>query len=319
MSRILIVEDDEILRQMTKAILQVDGHEVFDAENGQVALDIFLKVKPDLIVSDISMPVMDGFALLNNIRSLPDGSIVPFLFLTALSERADILRARELGVDDYITKPFNADDLLFAVKERIKRRKMATMFDTRDAHLQTIILLANAVEARDVYTRGHVERVQSLAMEMGRALGFSTEAMMILEYGSLLHDIGKISVPDSVLNKPGALTDDELYIMRQHTTAGAKLLEGVDHLKAARPYVLYHHEKWDGTGYPERLAGEDIPREGRLLAIVDVFDALASKRPYHDAIPEANALAIIKNGIGKHFDPFMAELFIELQLKKKQQ
>ncbi len=314
MARILLVEDDEVLRQMTKTILQVDGHEVFVAENGRTALEIYPAIKPDLVVSDISMPVMDGFTLLKQIRSLLDGSFVPFLFLTALSERSDLLRARELGVDDYITKPFTANDLLFAVRERIKRRQMATLFDTREAHLQTIILLANAVEARDVYTHGHVERVQEYAMAMGRALGFSPEVMMVLEYGSLLHDVGKITIPDHILNKPGPLTPDEQALMRQHTIAGAKLLEGVDHLQAAVPYVLYHHERWDGTGYPKGLSGESIPREGRLLAIVDVFDALTTRRPYHQGMPVEKALALIRQGAGSHFDPAMTDVFMLLQL-----
>ncbi|MEJ5223484.1 MAG: HD domain-containing phosphohydrolase [Anaerolineales bacterium] len=314
MARILLVEDDEILRQMTHTILQVDGHEVFDAENGREALGLFSQVKPDLVVSDISMPGMDGFSLLSEIRKLPDGSFVPFLFLTALSEKTDLLRARELGVDDYITKPFNTNDLLFAVRGRIQRRKMAMLFDTREAHLQTITMLANAVEARDVYTHGHVERVQGYAMALGRALGFSHEEMLVLEYGSLLHDIGKISIPDHILNKSGPLTPEEQVIMRQHTIAGAKLLEGIDHLRGAVPYVLYHHERWDGTGYPKGLAGVDIPREGRLLAIVDVFDALTTCRPYHAALPVENALAMIRQGSGSHFDPEMVKVFLSLEL-----
>lgn len=317
MARILLVEDDEILRQMTRTILQVDGHEVFDTDNGGSALKFFPQVKPDLVVSDISMPGMDGFALLREIRKLPEGSFVPFLFLTALSEKTDLLRARELGVDDYITKPFAANDLLFAVRGRIQRRKMATLFDTREAHLQTIIMLANAVEARDVYTHGHVERVQAYAMALGRALGFSYEEMQVLEYGSLLHDIGKISIPDHILNKPGPLTPEKQVIMRQHTTAGAKLLEGIDHLKAAVPYVLYHHERWDGAGYPKGLSGVDIPREGRLLAIVDVFDALTTRRPYHEGISVENALTMIRQGAGSHFDPVMVDVFLLLDMHKR--
>lgn len=137
---------------------------------------------------------------------------------------------------------------------------------------------------------------------------------MVLEYGSLLHDVGKITIPDHILNKPGPLTPDEQALMRQHTIAGAKLLEGVDHLQGAVPYVLYHHERWDGTGYPKGLSGESIPREGRLLAIVDVFDALTTRRPYHEGMPLEKALAFIRQGAGSHFDPAMTEVFLSLQL-----
>ncbi|MCX7754518.1 MAG: response regulator [Anaerolineales bacterium] len=319
MARILLAEDDDMLRRMTRAILEMDGYEVFAYPNGQAALEAFEQINPDLVVSDISMPFLNGFQLLEAVRKLHSGSVVPFLFLSALSEHDDVYMAKRLGVDDYIFKPFQADDLLIAVKSRLERRRAAELFDSHQAHLQTITLLANVIEARDAYTRGHVERVQQSALELGRALGWSPEDLIILEFGALLHDVGKITTPEAVLNKPGPLTPEEVQIMRNHTVAGAHIIESVPHLRPAKPYVLYHHERWDGNGYPEGLTGNEIPREGRLMAIVDVYDALISDRPYHKGIPAEDALNFLRRGLGRHFDPNMVQVFIELQMKKLQQ
>jgi len=318
MTRILLAEDDDSLRKMIRAILELDRYEVFSYANGQLALESFEEVNPDLVVSDISMPVLDGFGLLQAVRKIKSGSVVPFLFLSALSEHDDVFTAKRLGVDDYLFKPFQPDDLLIAVRARLERRRAAELFDSHAAHLQTITLLANVIEARDAYTRGHVERVQQLAIELGHALSWSLEDMIILEFGALLHDVGKITTPESVLNKPGQLTPEEIEIMRAHTTAGAHIMESVPHLRAARSYVLSHHERWDGGGYPQGLLGEEIPREGRLMAIVDVYDALTSDRPYHTGITPHEALKFLQSGSGSHFDPHMVDVFCQLQSEKLQ-
>lgn len=316
MLKIILAEDDEFLRITTKTLLEIQGYKVFSFENGQQALDAFLSISPDLIISDINMPELDGYGLLDGIRRLSEGEVVPFLFLTARAERIDVTQARKLGADDYIVKPFQADELISAVKARLDRRRVTELFDTRQAHLQTIILLANVIEARDIHTRGHVERVRTYALELGKALAWHQDEMVVLEYGALLHDIGKISIPENVLNKPSRLTPEEMIIIQKHTTAGAKIIEGITHLREALPYILYHHEKWDGTGYPEGLKGTDIPREGRLLALADVFDALTSDRPYHVGMKFEDALDLIRRDSGTHFDPEMAEVFVRIQLQK---
>jgi putative two-component system response regulator len=316
MAKILLAEDDDILRSMTTTILEMAGHQVFSYENGELALEAFPSVAPDLIVSDISMPFLTGYGLLDGVRQLAEGKVVPFLFLSALSERDDVTRARELGADDYLFKPYDPDELITAVRTRLERRRAAELFDTRQAHLQTVILLANIIEARDEYTRGHVERVQEYAQELGQALGWSPEDLAILEYGALLHDVGKVSIPEAILNKPDHLTPEEISVMKQHTITGVKIIDGIAHLHAARAYILYHHEKWDGTGYPEGLKGEAIPREGRLLALADVFDALTSDRSYHTGMTVGQGLDFIRRESGKHFDPKMALVFIKLHEQK---
>jgi putative two-component system response regulator len=316
MAKILLAEDDEFLRNMTRTVLEINGFEVFAFPDGKLALEAFLRVCPDLIVSDINMPKLDGFGLLNAVRKLPNGTVIPFLFLSALSERDAITQARRLGADDLLSKPFEPVDLITAVQARLERRRMTELFDTRQAHLQTITLLANVIEARDPYTRGHVERVQKLALELGRVLRWSPGDLATLEYGALLHDIGKVTVPEVILNKPTGLTPEEFAVIRQHTVAGANIIDGVSHLREARTYILYHHEKWDGTGYPEGLHGMDIPREGRLLSIVDVYDALVTERPYHKEMEPMEVINFLRCGAGTHFDPEMVELFCKIQEEK---
>ena len=311
MARILLVEDDAPLLDVMRCLLEAEGHEVCPAVNGKQALDLFVSTRPNLVVSDIMMPEMNGYELLEAVRILPEGITIPFLFLSARTERSDVDRARSLGVDDYLFKPFEAPELINAVRARLDRRRVVELFDTRSAHLQTVIMLANVIETRDPYTAGHLERVRRLAINLSFALNWNTEDIAILEFGAILHDIGKIVVPSQVLKKTGPLTKEEWVLMRQHPQVGAKMLEGVDHLRAAVPYVLNHHEYWNGTGYPSGLKGEKVPREGRLLAIVDAFDAMTTNRPYHNSMPAADALDELARYRAVYFDPDMVDAFIQ--------
>ncbi|MFH2102122.1 MAG: HD domain-containing phosphohydrolase [Chloroflexota bacterium] len=312
MAKILIVEDEAPLLEVMCAILEADEHEVFPAPDGRRALDTFNSVRPDLVISDIMMPEMDGYELLEAIRTKPLGVTVPFLFLSARTGRSDVGRARSLGVDDYLFKPFDASELVEAVRSRLDRRRIVEHFDTRSAHLQTVIMLANVIETRDPYTAGHVERVRRLALKMGFSLGWSQEDIAVLEFGAILHDIGKIIVPREVLTKTGPLDRDEWQLIHQHPQAGAKMLEGVDHLRGAIPYVLCHHEWWNGRGYPLGLKGEEIPREGRLLAVVDAFDAMTSNRPYHATVSAEDAIDELCRSRGVSFDPLMVDIFTQI-------
>ena len=311
MLKILLVEDDASLLEVMRCLLEEEGYDVRPAVNGKEALNMFVSGRPDLVVSDIMMPEMNGYELLEAIRVMPEGITVPFLFLSARTERSDVDRARSLGVDDYLFKPFEAQELITAVKARLDRRRVIELFDTRTAHLQTVIMLANVIETRDPYTAGHLERVRRLGLNLAFSLNWNTEDIAILEFGAILHDIGKIVVPSQVLKKTGPLTKDEWILMRQHPEIGAKMLEGVDHLRAAVPYVLNHHEWWNGSGYPTGLKAEKIPREGRLLSIVDAFDAMTTNRPYHSSMPAADALDELARYRGIYFDPGMVDAFIE--------
>jgi putative two-component system response regulator len=312
MEKILLVEDDNVLREAAHEVLSGEGYKVTSVGNGMDALDALNDLIPDLIVSDISMPKMDGFALLDAVRSSESGMTIPFLFISANADRRSVSQARHLGVDDYLFKPFELMELLDAVRVRLDRRRTVLLFDTREAHLQTVNMLANAIEARDAYTRGHVDRVREYALALGSSLGWSKEQLTVLEFGAILHDIGKIVVPEDILNKKDFFTSDEKAVIRHHVEAGAQMLTGITHLQAVIPYVLYHHERWDGSGYPHGLAAEGIPLEGRLLAIVDAFDAMTSQRPYRTAMSKEEALEEIRQKRGIDFDPLLVHAFLRL-------
>ena len=314
--KILVVDDSRELRYLAGEILNTEGYEVSLAKDGREALKIFDAISPDLVISDIAMPEMNGFAFLEAVRSREEGAAVPFLFLSAYSRNKDLSQARRLAVDDYIFKPFDAQELLNAVRVRLARRRAVQIFDTREAHLQTVLLMANVIEARDPYTRGHVDRVCELSLMMGEALGWYKPLMTMLKFGAILHDIGKIIVPTKILNKEGRLMEDEWRILRQHPEAGAKMLEDIKHLRPAIPFVLYHHEKWDGSGYPFGLKEKEIPIEGRLLAIADVYDAITSDRSYHKGCSKEEALKMIKRESGVAFDPALVEIFLKLDLPR---
>jgi putative two-component system response regulator len=311
-NHILIAEDNPALIEVMREILETEGYRVTCAGNGNEALKAFEAEQPDLILSDVMMPQMDGFALLEAIRMHPAGAAVPFLFVSARTEQTATSRARVLGADDYIFKPFDADELSLAVRAKLQRRRAVELFDSRSAHVQTVLMLANVIEARDEYTRGHIGRVQKYAMDLAEALGWDAEELAILEFGALLHDIGKVVVPRAILNKPAHLDPGEWAVMRQHPEVGAHMLSGVDHLQPAIAYALHHHEHWDGNGYPSGLAGNNIPIEGRLLTIADTFDAMTTQRPYHAARSKSEALEEIKRLAGIQFDPIMVETFYKL-------
>ncbi len=312
-AHILVAEDNGDIIDVMREVLEADGYRVTCAPNGREALKAFERETPDLIVSDVMMPFMDGFTLLKHVRAHPAGAAVPFLFLSARTEPAATSHARQLGADDFLFKPFDADDLSLAVRARLERRQTVERFDTHAAHLQTVGMLANVVEARDRYTRGHVERVKTYAATLARALEWTEAALAVLEFGALLHDLGKILVPRTVLNKPDRLLPAEWDLLRRHPLDGAQMLQGVDHLRGAIPYVLYHHEHWNGSGYPHGLAHTAIPIEGRLLAVVDAYDAMTSERPYRVARTPAEACAEIERQAGQQFDPTLAAAFIQVR------
>jgi putative two-component system response regulator len=306
---LLVVEDDPAMLIALRDILEGAGYRVRTAHNGQAALDLLAEERPALILSDISMPVMDGFGLFEAVRKRPGGTTVPFVFLTARGTREDIFAGKSLGADDYITKPVTSGELLAAVRARLQRSDELRVAQLKESYKASLRALANAIEARDHYTRDHVERVNAYAQVMAVELAWDDVARDTLEFGAILHDIGKIAVRDGVLSKPGPLAADEWAEMRQHTIVGAHMVEAIPYLAAAMEAVRSHHERWDGTGYPDGLGGEAIPEQARLLAIADAFDAMTADRPYHLAFPPQAAYEEIVRQSGSQFDPGMVEVF----------
>ncbi len=304
---ILVVEDDPAMLIAFQEVLEGAGFNVAVAANGKDALAWLQAQSPDLILSDISMPVMDGFKLFEAVREIPGGALIPFIFLTARGTREDIFAGKSLGADDYITKPVTTQELLSAVHARLQRSDELMLAQLKSAYKQSLFVLANAIEARDSYTHAHMKRLSDYAKALATELGWDDNQVEALEFGAILHDIGKIYIPETVLCKDGKLTEDEWVEMRKHPEVGARMIRDIPYLASALPMVLYHHERWDGDGYPEGLEGESIPASARLLAVADAFDAMTSDRPYRGALSPETAYHEIINGSGKQFDPTMVD------------
>ncbi len=305
-STLLIVEDDPAMLVAFRDILEGSGYVVTTAANGKDALRLLQEVKPALILSDIAMPGMDGIELYKAIRQRPEGAAVPFIFVTARGTREDIFAAKALGVDDYITKPATRTELLTAVRARLQRSDELLLLQLK----AVLRAMANAIEARaGVYTLRHVEAVNAYAQAMALELGWDEFQLEGLEFGAILHDVGKIGVPEKILSKEGPLDEDEWAEMRMHPVYGAHMIEGNPYLDSALPLVLHHHERWDGKGYPDGLVGEAIPFGARLLAVADTFHAMTSDRAYRPALASDKAFEEILYQSGKQFDPQMVEAF----------
>jgi putative two-component system response regulator len=306
---ILVVENNEHVRDAIIKTLQIENYHVYQAKNGEEALTVLKRYTPDLILSDVYMPNMSGIELFSQVRNSIHLRAIPFVFLMGETREESSQIIRELGVEDWITKPIDSESLTRTINSRLLRTAEVKIAHIDQAYLETVEVLANAVEGRDRYTRGHIERVTTYSLWMAEELRWPSENLRILQFGSRLHDIGKIIVPDQILNKPGQLNPEEWDLMKKHPIAGAKILQKISHLEEAIPYIHYHHEKWNGEGYPEGLRGREIPLGARILALADVFDAMTTVRPYRPAQSREMVLDFIVAESGKHFDPDLVPTF----------
>jgi putative two-component system response regulator len=306
---ILLVEDSDVLRQGLKSLLEQEDYRVITGGNGKEALDKMEVTTPDLILADILMPEMDGYELFEAIRSKSEWISIPFIFLTARRERKHILAGKRLGAEDYLLKPISPEDLLTAIRSRLGRSQQLLLAQMQESYEASLIMLANAIEVRDPYTRGHVERVMNYAQTIAEYLGWTTIEINKLRFGSILHDIGKINIAEDILKKEGSLTDEEWVEMRKHPEMGAELVKGIHYLDPAVPVILYHHERWNGSGYPYGLKAEKIPLSARIVAIADSFDAMTTERPYRKELTPEQAFSEVISGRGIQYDPLMVEAF----------
>jgi putative two-component system response regulator len=269
------------------------------------------------------MPGMNGFEVCRRIRSEQQLAEIPILFLTALDDRQSLLNGLDAGADEFISKPFDRYELrarLLGITRLNRFRKLnEERSNLEHAHTElkaaydaTIEGWSRAMDLRDRETEGHTQRVTQLTLELAKEAGMNQEELVHVRRGALLHDMGKLGVPDAILHKPAKLTDEEWKIMRQHPQLAYDMLHPIAYLYPAIDIPYCHHEKWDGTGYPRGLKGEQIPLAARIFAIVDVWDALTSDRPYRRAMPEEDVLKYLKDQSGKHFDPQVAELFFKI-------
>ena len=307
---LLLVDDEPANLRVMKQILHDDYRLVF-AKSGSEALRLTELKQPDLILLDIMMPDMTGFEVCKQLKANPDTSTIPVVFVTALDDDSDEALGFELGAVDYISKPVSPP----RVRARVKNHLSLVQADVlRATRLQVIQRLGRASEYKDNETGMHVMRMSHYAKVLATAYGLEAERVDNLLHAAPMHDIGKIGIPDSIMLKPGKLTDEEFEIMKTHPQIGAEILgdDDSDLITLAKMVSLTHHEKWDGTGYPNGLKGEEIPVEGRITAIADVFDALTSKRPYKDAWSIEQAIDHIKSQSGGHFEPKLVELLSEV-------
>ena len=327
---ILIAEDEIITLRRIQRFLEKWGHRVITARNGLEALEKFLSDKVDIIITDWMMPEMDGLEFVRNLkRRSNDQPYIYIILLTSKGNKEDVVQALDCGVDDYIVKPFDPDELQARINvgkrtvkleralkeysyglEKIVRRQTSVIRHTQE---ETIIRLLTALEARDQETGGHVRRIGLFSCCLAKAAGWPSEKINDLHLAAPMHDIGKIGIPDSILLKKGRLTEKEYAIIKSHTIIGGRILGGSEYpmLQMAHDIALYHHEKWDGTGYPMGLAGEKTPKAARIVALADVYDALSQDRIYRKASPEDELLKNIKVNCGIHFDPYYYGLFVE--------
>ena len=320
--RILVAEDDPIAGEMLAELLRSHGHEVTLAADGEEALEQMCLAPFPLIISDWDMPKVDGEDLCRQIRANEWGTYVYFIMLSGYEDRQSNLKGYDSGADDFIAKPFDPDEV-------IARLRVAQRILQLETHDVTIFALAKLSESRDSDTGKHIERVQAycqvLAERMLSSGGWpeiNAAFVKLLFQTSPLHDIGKVSIPDSILLKPGKLSPAEFDVMKTHTTRGADTLAAAAqqrpkaaYLEMARAIALSHHERWDGKGYPEGLANTDIPLAARVVAVADVYDALTSRRMYKDAYSHETARKIILEGTGTHFDPQIVEIFMEVEMQ----
>lgn len=306
---LLVVEDNAALREGVKEILTYEGFVVLTASNGREALEQMNNFTVDLILSDISMPEMDGFTFCSQVRARQEWVAIPFIFLTVHAEKEEILAGKHLGVEDYLIKPVSREELVIAVRGKLHRSRQIAEAQRQQAMLDSLTVLANAIDQRDSHTHKHIQRVTEYALALAVALGWKEQDLDHLRFGAILHDIGKILIPDSILLKVSALTPDEWVIIRRHPVIGAEMLKDIPYLAPAIPVVRYHHERWDGSGYPDGLVGEAIPPGARLLAIADSFDAMTSQRPYSPAKTMEEAYQEILRCSGRQFDPQGVRVF----------
>jgi putative two-component system response regulator len=296
MGSVLIVDDIAGNARLIGSLLAPDGQIVRTASDGPEALRLIRADPPDLVLMDVMMPHMDGFEACRAIKQDRSTRLIPVVLVTSLDDTTSRMRGFEAGADDFITKPFNAPELRARVRSLLRIKGYTDELDSAES---VIVSLALTIEARDSTTDGHCQRLAQYAFALGRTLGLDEDDLSALARGGYLHDVGKIGIPDAVLLKQGPLTRDEYELIKQHTVVGERLCGELRSLRTVRPIVRHHHERLDGSGYPDGLRGDAIPLLAQIMGVVDVFDALTTERPYRAALPVASAVEELRNEVAR--------------------
>ncbi len=293
---ILVVDDDAAVRASLAKLLQSEGLQVATAGNGAGALEAIQQVRPDVVLLDVLMPDLNGYQVCHAIKTNPATRLIPVVLLTGLSATDDRIQGLEAGADDFITKPPDRIELLARVRSLVRLKRYTDELERAEA---VLLALARSIEGKDPYTEGHCERLSKYASALGSRLGLSLDDTVALERAGVLHDIGKVAVPDSILLKEGPLTEDEWTVVREHPVMGEHICRPIRSFAPVLPIIRHHHEKFDGSGYPDGLSGGHIPITARVLQVADVFDALTTHRPYRPAMSHEQAFETMREEVGR--------------------
>lgn len=325
---ILVVDDDTSNLKMASRILSTEKMRVSCLKSGVDAIKFLQENRPDLILLDVHMPEMDGFETIAAVRENKATADIPVIFLTADDDSDTETRGLQAGAMDFIKKPFVPEVLLLRVRHTVELTRLQTdlsrevenktqevMAQHRKLErisMQIVKTLSGAIDAKDTYTNGHSTRVADYSQKIARRAGFSSEIQEDIYMMGLLHDVGKIGIPDAIINKPTKLTDEEYAIIKNHPLMGAEILGNISELPKLIVGARWHHERYDGKGYPDGISGEDIPVEARIIAIADSYDAMTSRRSYRDVLPQTQVRAEVEKGKGTQFDPELADVMLAM-------
>jgi cyclic di-GMP phosphodiesterase len=308
---ILVVDDLASNLDLLQRLLSAQGYSVLTARDGEEALSVVAQSPPDVVLTDIRMPRRDGFGLCRELKSTTSTRLIPVVLMTGASEADDRIHAIEAGATDVLGKPIDLPELKARVRSLMQLKHFTDELDSAELVLKTLALM---IEARDAYTLGHCERLAKYATTLGEQLQLPQDDLTALGKGGYFHDIGKIAIPDSILLKPGPLTPEEFECMKGHPVIGERLCGDLRALRKVRPIVRHHHEHLDGSGYPDHLAGDDVPLLAQIIGIVDVYDAITTNRPYRMALPHQTAVEALRDEVRRGWrNGDLVEAFIRTQ------
>src|SRR2546422_3939236 len=308
--KILVVDDDAANRELLQETLIAEGLEVVTAPDGRSSLEEFARLKPDLVLLDVNMPFLDGFEVCRRLKHNPDTRLTPVVLVTGLSATEDRVRGIKAGADGFLSKPVDHSELLAHVRSLLSLKAYTDELERAES---VLFALARTIEGKDPSTEGHCERLSGYSVRLGEQIGLTEDQVTALHRAGIIHDVGKVAVPDAILLKPSRLTPEEFQIMQEHPVVGERICAPLKSFRSVLPIIRHHHEKLNGSGYPDGLKGEEIPMTARVLQIVDVYDALATQRPYKPALPSAEALQIMQEEVRKGWwDPGIFQEFCQM-------
>jgi putative two-component system response regulator len=309
-NRVLLVEDDENQRILSQAILSREGFEITCVSDGVEAERELAANPPDIVLLDVNLPNKNGFEICENIKHNPETRLIPVVLITGLAQAKDRLRGIQAGADDFLTKPIDPSELKARIRSLLKRKEYTDELERAEG---VLMALGASIEAKDPYTDGHCERISRMSVLFGKELGLTDEELRALSIAGSVHDIGKVAVSDAILQKNGPLLPEEWEIMREHTTVGERICMPLRSFSLVSPIIRHHHEKQDGTGYPDGLRGAEVPKLARIMQLADVFDALTTDRPYRAALSPSEAIDQMREEVEKGWwDKTMFSLFASL-------